>query len=283
MFTLGVLSLPRTLYHRLRAAIELWRAGPVPILVYQMGKVGSTSVCDALSAAGLKPLQVHVLGKNAASSRQRFVDEGQPLPYRKHLERRIAAYLEQGSARVKIITLVRDPIARAVSGSYQTAWRHSHDATDATAMRAMVTKRLSRPNALAYCYRWFEEEIADVLDIDVMASPFDPELGYQEISGPRADLLILKLERLDQLWPVIGSFVGREVTSVHSNVRAQSASGRSYRQVQQAIALPRGTVLAHYDHPWMRHFYSDSEIAAFVEKWGERTGNRPEPPGQPAL
>ena len=83
----------RQLHHSLRAAYDLLRAQPRPLLVYQMGKVGSSSVCDALLAAGLRPLQVHVLGKKSAESRRRFAEQGLPLPYHKYVERLLRAYL----------------------------------------------------------------------------------------------------------------------------------------------------------------------------------------------
>lgn len=266
----GLLSAPRSLCRRLLAEIAMRRAGATPLLVYQMGKVGSTSVCEALTAAGLRPLQVHVLGATSAESRRRFTDRGLPLPYHKVLEQRVGAFLQDSDARVRIVTLVRDPIARAVSGSYQTAWRHDTDTADAESMRDSITRKLSKTNALSYCYNWFDEEVKAVFGIDVMAAPFDPEVGHQQLSGPRADLLLLKLEKLDRLWPVIGAFVGRDLAAVHSNVRSRAQDGESYRQVQSRIALPDARLRALYDHPWMHHFYSPQEIDAFVAKWSGR-------------
>ena len=197
-------------------------------------------------------------------------DRGLPLPYHKVLEQRVGAFLQDSDARVRIVTLVRDPIARAVSGSYQTAWRHDTDTADAESMRDSITRKLSKTNALSYCYNWFDEEVKAVFGIDVMAAPFDPEVGHQQLSGPRADLLLLKLEKLDRLWPVIGAFVGRDLAAVHSNVRSRAQDGESYRQVQSRIALPDARLRALYDHPWMHHFYSPQEIDAFVAKWSGR-------------
>ena len=90
---------------------------------------------------------------------------------------------------------------------------------------------------------------------------------HLQFSGKRAEVLVLKLERLDELWPVIGSFVGRDVAAKRSNIRSQSRDGETYQGVQAALSLPRDHVERLYDHPWMRHFYADQEVAAFIEQW----------------
>ena len=257
----------RQLHHSLRAAYDLLRAQPRPLLVYQMGKVGSSSVCDALLAAGLRPLQVHVLGKKSAESRRRFAEQGLPLPYHKYVEQLLQVYLRLTKQRVKIITLVRDPIARVVSNSYQAGERYDRDTGDATAMVESLTKKLLQANALGYCYNWFDEEIREVFGMDIVVQAFDRERGHIQLSGQRAEVLVLKLERLDELWPVIGSFVGRDVAAKRSNIRSQSRDGETYQGVRAALSLPRDHVERLYDHPWMRHFYADQEVAAFIEQW----------------
>lgn len=60
--------LPYQLRHPALGLVRFLEAQPRPILVFQMGKVGSKSVCAALRAEGLKPLHVHYLGETSKAA-----------------------------------------------------------------------------------------------------------------------------------------------------------------------------------------------------------------------
>src|SRR5690554_4164522 len=87
--------------------------GP-PILVYQMAKVGSTTVQKSLQAAGFghRVLHVHFLSEDLPAKRKDYVRSTQfPPAYHYELSHVVRKQLtRQPRARVKIISLVRDPI-----------------------------------------------------------------------------------------------------------------------------------------------------------------------------
>jgi len=67
--------------------LGLKRSDHPPILIYQMGKVGSTSVSSSLNAAGLKNyvFDIHFLSNDLNKYRKFFIDSGiVPVPY--HIE-----------------------------------------------------------------------------------------------------------------------------------------------------------------------------------------------------
>lgn len=256
----------RALRRARHAAFRVLRARH-PLLVYQMGKVGSATVVAALEAAGLEPLHLHFLGRQAAAARRSYRDRGLPLPYHFHLERALGMRLRWTRERVRIVTLVRDPIARQISSAYQTRERDDYPTADAPGMRKRLEDELSAPDALDYCYRWFDDEIAEVFGVDVLAQPFDRHAGFSICRGERAEVLVLKLERLDALWPVLESFVGCEVAPARANVRSRQSGGETYVPVRDALRLPRARLAELYDHRWVRHFYREDEVAGFVERW----------------
>ena len=80
-------------------------------------------------------------------------------------------------------------------------------------------------------------------------------------------MLVLKLENLASLWPEIGAFVGRSVSPAQANIRTEESSGKTYDAVRVSLRLRRAQVEDLFDHPWMRHFYSEAEVAQFIERW----------------
>lgn len=251
----------------LKAARQVLQAQPRPILIYQMGKVGSTAVQRALYAEGLDPLHVHFLGRKAAIARANYRDRGTPLPDHFYVERILQAYLRLTRHRLKVITLFRDPIARFISGAYQVRVRDQYETDNVDAMVERLTLELSDSNPLDYCYTWFEDELREVFGVDPLAHRFDSREGFVQIAGPRADVLVLKLENLASLWPMIGAFVGKSVSPAQANIRSEQSSGETYDEVRTSLRLSRAQVEKLYDHPWMRHFYDEAEVAQLVERW----------------
>ena len=270
--------LPRPLRFSLRAAFDLALAQPRLLLVYQMGKVGSRSVAKSLKSAGLWPLHVHSLGGQTPAIRADYRKRNAPYPYHMYLEGLLRGCLSLGLGRqrIKVVTLVRDPIAREISRAYQLAEWDGGSTDDAAAMAARLAERLSDPGALDDCYSWFDDEIKERLGVDVLAEDFDRARGYARLAGERADVLVLKLEKLDALWPVIGAFVGREVVPKMVNVRSAAANGATYGRVRSTLSWPRDHVARLYDNPWVRHFYTADEVAGFIERWSAPAAHGPE-------
>ena len=252
-----------------------------PVLVYQMGKVGSASVMRELEAEGRPAFHVHTLAPDevarAGALHRRAYGRcrvnytwyiGRALSQRIH-----AARLDR---RFPVITLVRDPIAREVSGVFEVPELYGKNLVDAQG-RFDVERVLERlrvrfcdENGCDYTFRWFDRELRTVLGVDVLGSPFPRERGYTVLEGARASVLVLRTEDLDRtLGPGLHELLGieRRGAVVRTNVRDESASADAYRDVLRRLRLPREVVLRIYAHPFVRHFYPDSMIEAFQRRW----------------
>lgn len=132
-----------------------------------------------------------------------------------------------------------------------------------------VAERLAEPATLETgMFTWFDREMKAVFDIDVMARPFDRRRGYGHYDGPRAETLVIKLESLSELLPtVLSDFVDAPLSEVRANVRSQTKRGEEYAQVKQALRLPEAVLNRIYSHDWVRHFYTQEEIATFRARW----------------
>jgi hypothetical protein len=89
-------------------------SGKVPVVIYQMGKVGSMSVLAALQDCGYEPLHhVHVMNPKYMRSGTTH----DPV----HERNALAAYRDiiEAGRPAKFITLVREPIGRCISAFFQ--------------------------------------------------------------------------------------------------------------------------------------------------------------------
>lgn len=253
--------------------------GP-PILVYQMGKVGSTTVCRSLEAVNLghRVLHVHFLSNELPEKRRRYIRSIKyPPAVHYDVSQAIRKQLSGGHARdLKIISLVRDPIARLVSSLYEVPELMGADVKTYTGMidpssaTEYLERRIADPGGLDYEYTWFDREMKTVFGIDVFAHPFPREKGWTTISSDNVDLLLLRLEDLSSVGPqAIAEFLGLRdpLEMVAGRVRSDSVSGASYARVIQTLSLSRPLTEQVYGSRIVRHFYSDDLINKFLDRW----------------
>lgn len=278
----------RPLVYGWRARREAARLDPVPgtpapVLVYQMGKVGSASVARALEAAAHPALHVHTLAADEIArvgDLHRRASGRFGVGYTWYVGRAVGERLRAGSsaAPLSVITLVRDPIAREVSAIFQSPALHAPGLVDARGrfdvarVLAQLESSLRSEDACRYVFEWFAREIQPVLGIDVLAAPFDRERGYAILENARARLLVLRTEDLDRnLAPALREFIGLELPAgaERANIRSEGEAGDAYREVLQRLRLPRSVAERIYAHPFVRHFYPDAMVAGFLARWSD--------------
>lgn len=234
-----------------------WSVYPNSILIYQIGKVGSTTVYQALKHANISTIHVHHLMKQTGISQ---IDDS-------------TAYLVEKCRKdgVKIISLVREPIARALSEYMQGFCRKEYldDRCESfdieTEARRWVIKSLEQNDE----FEWFDREIKELTGVDVYEHAFDRERGYAWIKEGNTEILLLKLEKLDDNIDKIGEFVGKPgIKIVSENLGKDKGSKYIYRGLQQNFNLPENIVKQQYENNIkLNHFYTQEERKAFLKKW----------------
>ncbi|MGV2829104.1 putative capsular polysaccharide synthesis family protein [Myxosarcina sp. GI1(2024)] len=257
------------------------------VIVYQMGKVGSSTIVKSLQKLDLdfKVYHVHAL------SEQRI--EELENTYRAHFDRtRVihshlleSLYLRKQIKRNerqqkwKVITLVRDPIARNFSSFFQNVqhqrgydWQKKLH----TSSPDVLSKELQKiflenldNNFKILDLDWFDRELKTVFGVDVFAKKFDPDKGYEIYQGEKADVLLLKLETLNRC----ANNAFREFLQLENFTLSKKNIGRNklYKQVYKSflndIKLPEAYIEEMYTSQFVRHFYSNSEINYFTNRW----------------
>jgi hypothetical protein len=237
-----------------------------------MGKVGSTSVYRSLERAGLQPIHVHFIHSDLTHM-ERFTETDKDFPLHFYIGRLLRRYLRLTSRRIKVITLVRDPIARYISAQFQTLDHEPIPQDDPeTAVRQLEN---TVRNGEKVTFDWFAREMEPLLDVNPIAEPFDREAGYALLEAPKADVLVLKLERLSDLIPtVVSSFVGEELSVVQANRGKKKDYSDYYQEVLKRFQLTEKDCREVYGHNHITHFYTSEEIKKFVERWSSQQYSR---------
>ncbi len=256
------------------------RARGEPIVVYQMGKVGSSTVYRSLRSLDLPRPVHHVHLLNDLDT----IEEGVRRSYTdpvgtltqiekgRKLRRRV---LRNRATTWRVISLVRDPVQRNVSAFFESVTEVIPDAyerwaRDDLTLADIKTAFLDRFDHEAPL-SWFQSQLLPVFGIDVFAVPFDTEKGYETYEAPGARLLVIRLENLvDRGNAAIGEFLGLdEFELVPTNSATAKRYAALYSEFERRVTLPAGYLARMYDSRFARHFYTATEIEAFERRWTE--------------
>lgn len=254
-----------------------------PILIYQMGKVGSKTVEATLKQLGLpnRIYHAHFLSWSGIEEVERYYAAcGQPR--RLDHSRKIREFLDNNpTLRCKVITLVRDWAGRELSNLFEKMEVLLPDAVEETPPeKAFHLAEAYLENSFASfnvaddnACTWFDKELKDVFGFDIFSVPFDAQRGYQIYSTARADILCIRLEDLSRVYQAaFRDFLGVSVPQlVIDNEGSDKQSREIYQQIKQQFRVPESVLGPIYQSRLMRHFYTEDEIARFKAKWLKAT------------
>lgn len=291
----------RRLYEYLTVNIGLRVSSAVPILVYQMGKVGSSSVRNSLFRSRDARTAFVFMSHEYLPVRNRRLDRLALLPrdrdaldvevrqaravyerfppwrrltwrFREHLYlRQIYEQIIRRGRPAKIITLVRDPVAANLSMFFQII---DHYLGEPYVEGRWSVEELAAGFLRTYPHvrpvLWFDVEFAPTTGVDVYSHAFPREAGVQSITRGPLEVLILKCEQPDEVKAdAIARFIGLpSLTLVRSNTAASKPYARQYEAVRQALDVPDSLLDEMYESRFARHFYTDGERQAFRARWG---------------
>lgn len=245
-----------------------------PIIVYQMGKVGSSSITDSLmSCQGDRVFQVHIVNPDHLRElRKELLDKNLRSPPHLTLGQMVYRRIIRRDKKAKVITLVREVIGANLSGFFQNFRRFTGvEYDDANFTVEELVDMFFKNHDHRYPLRWFDVEIKGVLGIDVYEYPFPKERGYLSISKGNFDLLILKSEIDDSTKEkAITEFLGIDNFKLtRTNVAQNKNYANTYQDFVQSIKLPESYIERMCNSKYMRHFYSDAEIERIRSRWNK--------------
>jgi len=240
-----------------------------------MGKVGSSTIYYTLKENGIPATHVHVLlPSNLDWVRKDCAAKGVPAPDDR-FRRAVADQIQKRRKKVRIITLVRDPVSQNFSSFFQNFERESGkkvrkgEQTNFNVDEIVEQYRRDYPKATAIGF--FDNELGASTGIDVYRSPFPHKNGYQIIEEGPISLLILRVDAPDSdKVRAINEFLGTQIQELkQKNISSEKAYSDLYAQFKKKLKLPRTILSELLDSKYCGHFFTDEEREDLLERWAE--------------
>ncbi|MCA9215076.1 MAG: hypothetical protein KDB27_18535 [Planctomycetales bacterium] len=274
-----------------------------PILVYQMGKVGSSSIRNSLFRCRDPRTKLVLMSHEFFPIRDRDLTrikiepeywdyvveefeqdkrafESFPDQKRREWRRREKFYSERiyrvyvkPGHRLRVITLVREPIANNVSMFFELFDCYAgHPFGESTLSVDEMINLFLEKYVHGRPLIWLDAELKTTLGVDVFQHEFSPEKGFLQITEGNVELLVLKCELDDAAKAsAIASFLGLDQFElVRSNVSSNRTHANAYAEFKQTIRVPDALLDQMYESKYAKFFYSDSERAKLRARWSGR-------------
>ncbi|MDJ0578269.1 MAG: putative capsular polysaccharide synthesis family protein [Xenococcaceae cyanobacterium MO_234.B1] len=228
-----------------------------PVLVYQMGKVGSSSIYRSL----LKQYAGVVLHSHSFS-----------LNHEAPKIRRLFHWAIVNARPLKVISLTREPIGRNVSAFFQNFERvtgvpYAEANFSIKELKAIFLSNYKHEIPL----KWFDNNILANFGIDVFSTPF-PENGISTYSNNNIELLVMRLEISDnEKITAINNFLGLDRFQLHNtNIGKKKGYSKTYKAFTSKVKFSPDYIDKMCDSKYFNYFYSKEAINAARKKWSER-------------
>ena len=246
------------------------------VFLYTMGKAGSNTISYSLESLGLSVSSKHYF----SGDQQNFFTNKNSNFLGKIRKQFTRNYFARLNDKIKVITLVRDPLARNLSMAFfalETLLYHTlgpHDGRNLkgnhTSLNEIINIGFEEQINHEAPLTWFEEEFNYVLNLDVYQYPFDQEKGYSTIKKGNLEVLILKLEKLNSSESVIENFLNlKSFRILSANMSKNYWYADLYKDFKKVYKPSQKYLDKMYQSRYCKHFYSPLEITDMYASWQE--------------
>jgi hypothetical protein len=242
-------------------------------VVLSPSRTSSQALVSAMSERGAEAVgHTHFLGwRTLAEKRAEFGSSPLPPMLRAAIELR--ARVLGDPAGLRIVSCIRDPIARQLSHLFKfpdiplsLAGIDVHSRPEEASRWIVETFHRRRP------LTWFDEHISEPVGVDLFRTPFDPVAKILRLEHRGARLAVIRFEDSVAVREnALGWLLDRAAMPVDVVDRtAEQPTGSAYSRFCDDFVAPESLLRQVYDAPMMMHFYSNEERAAFHERWSRR-------------
>ena len=257
-----------------------------PILIYQMGKVGSSSVYRSLKHAGIPNsiFHVHQLSDKGIERKEKWLKYHNALDIPWVVEdllyiKKFKESIETNRSKFqwKIITMTREPISVKLSAFFENIEVYGHEVFD-------PPKKINIDKTIDYLMRntfgvydvekdyyctWFDEELKTVFGIDVYTVPYDFTRGYSIITKENVSVLVMRLEDMGRSFQQAMAYFLKvpNIELIKDNTADRKSYWNEYRTVLEKIVISAEVFDLIYSSRYARHFYPTGEREKSREKW----------------
>lgn len=248
-----------------------------PVLVWQMGKVGSKSILNLLEAAHeFAVFHFHHSNPEIIDIvKNRHDKTGNDYPANLKFSMEFLETMEAIKASsnqpIKIVSAVRDPLERNISAFFQNLALYAppQPPADVKKYADLLIEQFIQEYDQTLPLLWFNREINSATDLNVFEGQMDPETSQFRLTSEKFDLLVLRVEDSDELKAkLLNDFLNREnLVFRRDNKSSVKSYANLYKNFLERIVIPKHMIDLLYDSQLCRTFYSPEEIMKMKEKW----------------
>jgi hypothetical protein len=236
------------------------------VLIYQMGKVASSTIYASLKKdPQLLVLHFHRMpGPNRTAINKRLGLTFRLRAILQDLQGTIGYRLMQRCpGKLFLISLVRDPFSRNISGYFQNLWQHKlhENAVSWEDQVNAIVQSITTDYDHDVPLKWFDDEFRPSTGIDVFGVPFDAHTKAGLLRDTKYPVLILRTDLADAAkLTILREFLGRpHLTLQQSNIGETKFYADLYRAVKSEFVYPSAYVDQALSSKLMQHFFTPEE------------------------
>jgi hypothetical protein len=215
------------------------------ILIYTMGKVGSSSLENSINDA----VHLHSLYQNPPNPMHWKLRN--PTKYQKvksYFRSKLNLLALYSARKIDIVTVVRDPMQRNISMYFQTLPFWLAQGFSEPRIKPIIDSREEGFDVIIdgfnkvfnheYASLWFDKEIKRFSKIDVLNQQFDKTLGYKTYKNGKYNLLTIRVDILNKCENVIGEFFNLNVSIKNTNSGENKWYAEAYKRFKSEYVAP---------------------------------------------
>ncbi len=239
------------------------------VVIYQMGKVGSSSIEKTLLKHG-----VHVIHSHKFTPENVYFYDLSIVSKFKKVAASIRFFITQYFFKIKackVITIVRDPIDRNLSQMFHHIDLLIYERTKLDSRREVSANELfqeifENDINLKYAEEWFEKEFYRATGFNYQRLEFDIEEGYGLAKQKEKEFLFLRFENLNSLESVIGDFCKIEDFKLdNTNRSTRKWYSDLYTEFKSHLKVGDESFNLIYNNKFYNKFYGD--VSKAKSKW----------------
>ena len=257
--------------------------GQSPIAIYQMGKVGSSTIYATLKQLNANPVyHVHFLRKSEIERMQKkYKDAGLSQVYPHLIQSKIIAGLVKNKIlKWNIITIVRDPMAAKLSHLFHNPKVHhkylfdKNGALDKERALAIAIEKINEIDLQTdFVYNWINDEFNNYLKINVFDFSFNKKKGFQVINTGGHVILIIQTESINNA--LVDAIKEMKISSKElciqiANENKNQEFSEIYEYVKKNLMISEKKAREIYNCKYVHHFYTDDFVEDRIKFWTTR-------------
>jgi len=250
-----------------------------PVIIMTPGKVASSSIYSTLKESIKNPVyHIHLFSESTIeeSIQDNLNSDRQYVPLHLIISKILRQKMEKYKGDIYLISLVREPVSRAISSFFQNSAYYKSEIEDnelkirVDKAKEMLFKSLDG-RICTLLEEWFDNEIKANFGIDVFNSNFDSNKKFIISRNKNFHHLLLRMEDVDQVFSnVIQEFLDLKEPIVlqKSNIAENKHYAEAYNEIKSEIKLPKEVLEEIIGSKYFQKFYKNKE-AELIEKWSE--------------